>query len=266
MVKSFRIALSIVLASFVASCASGRNEPPATQSPGLVAFASEEGMVRLARSTARADFPALANQFEAQYNAAFCGPTTAAIVLNALSGRSDEAPRDGARFRPDDFNHVRAQSDLTLPRYTQDNVIDKSPKNRSQVLGEPVPINNKQVRDFGYQTRQLDALLKAHGIPTRLVIVNDAITDEQVRADLVQNLRRAGDYAIVNYRRRDVGQQGGGHISPVGAYDSESDSFLVLDVNPAAAGWVWMPTAILAKGMRTFDTIENRGYILVGPR
>jgi len=155
---------------------------------------------------------------------------------------------------------------LTLPRYTQDNVIDKGPKKRSQVLGAPVAINDKPVRDFGYQARQLDTLLKAHGIPTRLVIVDDAVTDEQIRAELVQNLRHSGDYAIVNYRRRDVGQQGGGHISPVGAYDRESDSFLVLDVNPAAAGWVWMPTATLAKGMRTFDTIENRGYILVGPR
>jgi hypothetical protein len=266
MMKSFRIVLSIFVAGFIASCVSGRYEPPATQSPGLVSFASEEGMVRLARSTARADFPALANQFEAQYNTVFCGPATAAIVLNALVGRSDETPRDRIRFRPDDFTHVRAQSDLTLPRYTQDNVIDKGPKKRSQVLGEPVLINNKQLPDFGYQVRQLDALFKAGGIPTRLVIVDDAITEEQIRADLLQNLKRAGDYVVVNYRRRDVGQQGGGHISPVGAYDSESDSFLVLDVNPAAAGWVWMPTAILVKGMRTFDTIENRGYILVGPR
>jgi hypothetical protein len=229
-------------------------------------FASEEGMVRLGRSTARADFPALANQFEAQYNAAFCGPATAAIVLNALAGRSDETPRDALRFRPDDFANVRAPSDLILPRYTQDNVIDQGPKKRSQVLGEPVLVNDKQVRDFGFQLRQLDALFKAGGIPTRLVIVDDAVTDERIRADMVRNLKGAGDYVVVNYRRGDVGQQGGGHISPVGAYDSESDSFLVLDVNPAAAGWVWMPTAILAKGMRTFDTTENRGYILVGPR
>jgi hypothetical protein len=43
----------------------------------------------------------------------------------------------------------------------------------------------------------------------------------------------------------------------LGAYDAESDSFLVLDVNPASAGWVWMPTATLVKGMRTFDTVEK---------
>lgn len=30
-----------------------------------------------------------------------------------------------------------------------------------------------------------------------------------------------------------------------------------------AAGWVWMPTATLVNGMRTFDTVENRGYVRV---
>lgn len=29
------------------------------------------------------------------------------------------------------------------------------------------------------------------------------------------------------------------------------------------ADWVWMPTKTLIKGMRTFDKIENRGYILI---
>jgi hypothetical protein len=55
------------------------------------------------------------------------------------------------------------------------------------------------------------------------------------------------------------------NVSPVGAYDAESDSFLVLDVNPANADWVWMPTKTLVNGKRTFDKIENRGYILVQP-
>jgi hypothetical protein len=83
---------------------------------------------------------------------------------------------------------------------------------------------------------------------------------------LVENLKRRGDYVVVTYRRQAVGQQGGGHISPLGAYDPESDSFLVLDVNPASAGWVWMSTSTLIRGMRTFDTVENRGYILIESR
>jgi hypothetical protein len=152
--------------------------------------------------------------------------------------------------------------DLSVPRYTQDNVIAKGPKTRSQLLGEPYNVDGKLVRDGGYQLRQFDALLRAHDLVTRLVVVDDAKSETDIRADFVENLKRAGDYVIVNYRREDVGQRSGAHISPLGAYDAESDSVLVLDVNPAAAGWVWMPIATLVKGMRTFDLIENRGYIL----
>jgi acyl dehydratase len=101
---------------------------------------------------------------------------------------------------------------------------------------------------------------------TRLVIVDDRKSEQAIRTDLVENLKRRGDYVVVNYWRQAVGQQGGGHISPLAAYDPESDSLLVLDVNPASAGWVWMPTSTLIKGMRTFDKVENRGYIHVESR
>jgi hypothetical protein len=145
-------------------------------------------------------------------------------------------------------------------------VIGPGEKTRAQVLGEPIVVNGKPLRDFGYQLRQFDQMLRANGLATRLVVVADGMPDEEIRSDLVQNLQRPGDYVIVNYRREAVGQRGGGHISPLGAYDAGSDSFLVLDVNPAAAGWVWMPAATLVKGMRSFDTVENRGYVLVAPR
>jgi hypothetical protein len=161
---------------------------------------------------------------------------------------------------------VRPDYDPVVPRYTQDNVIAKGDKTRAQVLGEPLTINGKPARDFGYQLRQFDQMLRANGLVTRLVVVDDHKPEAEVRADLIANLARADDYAIVNYRREAVGQRGGGHISPLGAYDAQSDSFLVLDVNPAAATWVWMPASTLIKGMRTFDTVENRGYVLVSPR
>jgi hypothetical protein len=142
----------------------------------------------------------------------------------------------------------------------------KGAKTRAQVFGEPMTINGKQIKDFGYQVRQLDELLRANGLATRLTIVDDGKTEQDIRADLVENLGRRGDYVIVAYLRTAVGQKGFGHISPLGAYDAETDSFLVLDVNPASAGWVWMPTPILVKGMRTFDVVENRGYILIEPQ
>ena len=156
--------------------------------------------------------------------------------------------------------------DPIVPRYTQDNVISAGEKTRTQILGEPLVVNGKQTRDPGYQLRQFDQMLRANGLATRLVVVVENLPDDAIRADLIQNLRKPDDYVIVNYRREAVGQRGGGHISPLGAYDVVTDSFLVLDVNPAAAGWVWMSASTLIKGMRTFDTVENRGYVLVSGR
>ena len=261
-----RLALALLLATAPVSAVFALDAPSATVVYELVPFSSDEGLARLARSTAKVDFPALANQFEPQSNATFCGPTSAAIVLNAVNERSASLPRDRSRLRAEDLQNIPGNFDPTNPRFTQDNVITKGQKTRAQVLGEPVTINGKQVGDFGYQVRQLDEMLRANGATTRLVIVDDAKREEDIRADLVGNLQRRGDYVIVSYRRDAVGQRGGGHISPLGAYDADSDSFLVLDVNPASAGWVWMSTRTLVKGMRTFDTVENRGYILIESR
>ena len=260
-----------VTATLLSGCATqgAATSPAATTSveaiapTALVPFASDEGLARLGRSGAKVDFAALANQFEAQYNGAFCGPTSAAIVLNTVKSRSADLTRDHTRLRKEDVQFMPAGADPIVPRFTQDSVIDRGPKTRAQVLGEPIIIASKQVRDFGYQLRQFDAMLRANGLVTTVVVVDDARSELAIRADLQGNLARGGDYVIVNYRREAVGQQGGGHISPLGAYDAASDSFLVLDVNPAAAGWVWMPAATLVRGMRTFDTVENRGYVLV---
>ena len=269
-IRSLLCAALFATASLLSACAThGAATSPATTSaeakasPALVPFASEEGLARLGRSGAKVDFAALANQFEAQYNGAFCGPTSAAIVLNTVNSRRADLQRDHTRLRKDDVQFMPAGADPIVPRFTQDSVIDSGPKTRAQVLGEPTTIGSKQVRDFGYQLRQFDAMLRANGLVTTVVVVDDARSEQALRADLADNLARGGDYVVVNYRREAVGQKGGGHISPLGAYDAGSDAFLVLDVNPAVAGWVWMPAATLVRGMRTFDTVENRGYVLV---
>jgi Phytochelatin synthase len=233
---------------------------------GLVPFSSDEGMARLARSDAKVNFPALANQFEAEYNQAFCGPASSAMVLNAMRSGAADLPRDTSRIRPDDLKYLPPGAEAATARYTQDIVIEKASKTRAQVLGEPVTINGRTVHDFGFQTRQLDEMLRANGLSTRLVIVDDAKPDAEVRADLVQSLRQRGHYVIVSFQRKALSEPGGGHISPLGAYDAASDSFLMLDVNPARVDWMWVPAAALIKSMRTFDTVENRGYVLIEPQ
>ena len=258
-----RLVLALILATVQFSGAFAEDASPASVVPELVSFSSDEGLARLARSTAKVDFPALANQFEAQSNPAFCGPTSAAIVLNAVRGRS---PRPAARSQSPARRGPSVRSEelrSNYPAVHPGQRHNKGQKTRAQVLGEPLTINGKQVTDYGYEVRQLDEMLRANGVITQLTIVDDNKVEQDIRADLVENLKRRGDYVIVAFLREAVGERGGPHISPLGAYDAESDSFLVLDVNPASADWVWMPTKTLIRGMRTFDKVENRGYILI---
>ncbi len=229
----------------------------------LIPFNSELGLARFINASAKVDFPALANQFEAQSNRAFCGPTTAAIILNTVYGRNQSLPRDTSRIKPEDSKNLNPGFDLTVPRFTQETVILKGRKTRAQVLGEPVLINGNLVRDGGYQLREFDEMLRANQLKTSLRIISDQTSINDIRQEFIKNLKMSGDYLVVNYRREDVGQKGGAHISPVGAYDEASDSILIMDVNPAAQGWVWMPLSVIFKGMNTFDKIENRGYVLI---
>ena len=132
-----RLAVAFFLAAGLLTAAYARDAAITVVSRGLVPFASDEGLARLSRSDARVNFPTLANQFEAEYNGAFCGPASAAIVLNAVRGRSPDLPRDKSRLRADDLKHLPAGVDPGLPRFTQDNVLDKGSKTRAQVFGEP---------------------------------------------------------------------------------------------------------------------------------
>jgi len=261
-----RIASALLVAGTLLPLAHAGDATAQIRIPAVTPFASAEGLDRLARATGRADFASLANQFEAQVTVAFCGPTTAAIVLNALDPQGVGAPRDRSRLIPADALFLPKDLELTVRRHTQESVIAMGKKTRAQVFGEPSMINGKVLRDGGYQLRQLAELLQAHKIGTRLVIADDQKTEAEIRKDLIDNLNRAGDFVIVNYLRRAVGQTGGGHISPLGAYDAASDSVLILDVNPSHHPWVWMPLATLIQGMQTRDAVENRGYILVQSR
>jgi hypothetical protein len=234
--------------------------------PGLVTFSAPESIKRLERSRHKVDFFHLANQFESQGNKAFCGPTSSVIVLNALRIGND------AVARPQDPSLVTAEDRKLLPpgfdplfhRYTQNNFFDdkvREVKTRAEVFGQPR--GEGATSDAGIQLRQLAGMLAAQGLDVKLRVLDDSLKDATLRDELKQNLRTEGDYVIVNYFRPVLGQKGGGHISPLAAYDQPSDSFLVMDVNATDQRWVWVKAPALFASMRTLDVKENRGYLLV---
>jgi len=233
----------------------------------LVPFASPESEARLARSTAKVDFFRLVNHFESQQNLGYCGPTSATIVLNTLraDNKTITKPRDPALFPAEYAKTLPPGLDPVFARYTQSTFFDAqttSVKTRDQFFGRQ-PTRPGEKPSPGLELRELGDILAAHGLAVTVRVADDKLADDTIRRELVTNLKTPDDYVVVNYLRGALGQKGGGHISPLGAYDEASDSFLVLDVNPNGHTWVWAPAPLLFKAMRTPDAHENRGYVLL---
>jgi hypothetical protein len=240
--------------------------PAATDATALVPFASPESMTRLSRATAKVDFFRLANHFESQQNLGYCGPASSTIVLNALRAddKSVAKPRDPGLFPAEYRKNLPPGLDPVFARYTQSTFFDDATvgvKPRDQFFGKPKAPGEKP--SPGLELRELAGILAAHGLATELRVADDKLDDATLRRELVANLSTPDDYVLVNYFRPTLGQTGGGHISPLGAYDKTSDSFLVLDVNPNGHTWVWVPASLMLAAMRTADVHENRGYVLV---
>jgi hypothetical protein len=73
-------------------------------------------------------------------------------------------------------------------------------------------------------------------------------------------------FVLVNYQRKALGQEIGGHISPLAAYDEKADRFLILDVARYKHQPVWVRASDLFDAMNTPDAANDnktRGYVLI---
>lgn len=241
-----------------------QNPAPAAEKVILLSWNSDESAARLTRSKHKADFFVLANNFVSQENGAFCGPASAAIILNSFRlGKKQGLPVDKSSITEEETAYLSKDYNPYFEKYTQRNIFKEGAKSKDEILGKPIEINGEMKRDGGIQLRQLATLLSAHGLDVKLRIAGNDANDDAIKSEIVANLSSPDDYVLVNFSRKALGQEGGGHISPIGAYDDESDSFLLMDVNPNKASWVWVKSKNLIAAMKTLDTVENRGYLLV---
>ena len=232
----------------------------AQKSADAVLWDSKEGLKRLGESSARADFASLASQFQSQTDGMSCGPVTGAIILNALRVRKGGAP--WTHFPSMYKKHLPALFDPRVRRYTPESFMSKKVwkvKTPARLYGEPF----KGKKDFGLQLRQLHGMFTLHGVQSELRVMDKELSNPRALHELISNLKRKGDYAAVNYSRKALQQKGPGHISPLGAYHKGSHSFLIMDVNSSKYDWIWVSGRSLMQSMRTFDTVENRGYLLI---
>jgi len=103
----------------------------------------------------------------------------------------------------------------------------------------------------------LGDMLEAHEAAVTVRPASNAtLTD--FRASLRANASNAEDFLIVNYDRQVVGQEGGGHISPVAAYSAEEDKLLLLDTAEYKYPPHWVPVTLMFEAMDTVDSESDR--------
>lgn len=205
----------------------------------LIAFNSAEGEQLLLESKARKDYWNLSMQFVTQNNQAYCGVASIIMVLNALSISAPVA----LEYSP---YHV----------FTQDNFFNN--EQTKKVLSPEV------VSRQGMTLEQLGQLLESYPVKVEVYHASESSL-EKFRSSVVANLKQPDNFVLVNYLRKSMGQEKGGHISPIAAYNEQTDRFLILDVSRYKYPPIWVKTADLWRAIATKDSVsgETRGFVFV---
>lgn len=209
----------------------GRLPVPESQ----IALDTPEGQALLRGAEAAADYGPLSVHFVTQETGTYCGPASLAMVLNA-SGIARPALGNGEPFA----------------LFDQRNVFSPA----ARAVKDP-----KAVRKDGLTLAQLGAVLEAHGAETQIVRAAE-MTPPAFRDAAIRALDAEGEFVLVNYLRAAIGQESGGHISPLAAYDADTDMFLVLDVARYKYPPVWISTADLHAAMNTAAGPHSRGFLI----
>lgn len=228
--------LNLVFRQFVATKNTSGKQLPLPSN--LISLVSPEGQELLIQSKSKEDYWYLSSQFVTQKTQSFCGVATMVMVLNALSIPAPVADE----YYP---FHV----------FTQDNFFNS--KARSVIAPEIVSLR-------GIALEELKPLLESY--PVKVQVYHSTDTNiEQFRKIVSENLKQPNNFVIVNYLRKAINQESGGHISALAAYNEKADRFLILDVSRYKYPPVWVKTKDLWKAMATKISVsqKTRGFVLV---
>ena len=205
--------------------------------PNLIALDSQEGKRLLFESEASTAYFPLTEQFVTQQNQAFCGVASLVMVLNALRMPAPASEELAPFAAFDQQNVFNQKTEAAVPRAL--------------------------VEEQGMTLDQFGALAHASGLKAEVHHASDSNLDT-FRKEAAAQLGTPGRYVVVNFLRSVIGQEKYGHISPLAAYDKETDRFLLLDVSRYKYPPVWVSATDLFAAMNTPDRVNgnrSRGYV-----
>ena len=204
-------------------------------------FDSAKGQAILNSKSTLSDLPIYTRYMQNQQNLAFCGVASSVIVLNSLG------------IKGPDFGNPKWK---LYPFFTQDNVFTTA--------FEKI-IKREEVRKKGMTLAQLSKTLSANGADTAHKHGSEPNFHAEFEKSLLESLGKKNVYILVNYHRKTLGQDGGGHISPIAAFNPEFKKVLILDVASYRYPPVWVDIQKLTKAMKTNDSTSGkmRGFVVI---
>lgn len=198
---------------------------------------SAEGKSRLQTSQAKEPFWKLIRFYESQPNLKYCGVATAVVALNTLSVEAPPSKNLG-KFRM-----------FTQEEFFTETVSAVMTKDEVEARGLSLEELSSVLRTFPIKVRTFEAL---------------SLTHEEMRPLMTSALNNPKQLLLVLYSRRTLDQEGGGHWSPIAAYDEHSDSFLVMDVARFKYPPVWVEASTLMNAMQTVNDFgRSRGFLIL---
>ncbi|KAL3766503.1 hypothetical protein ACHAW5_001172 [Stephanodiscus triporus] len=264
-----------ILGAAASSSSSSSSGSPAPPTPHILYHATQTAFGLLydpARSAYSLDYFLInSGGFDAQMNQAYCAVASVSTLLNSLkyskrfregddlSGWSFDLPID-ARYDPYPY---ATQEDVLAGDCVWDNVVERGD---GSGIGGPRggDVDGIFRPPYGLSLEQAGKLLDCHTSSEWVVTVQNVdperIALPRVRYDLKAALIDPDARVMVNYDRKGLGQAGGGHFSPLGAYHVATDSFLVLDVAKYKYPPVWVGADTLFGAMATVDRCGTYDY------
>jgi hypothetical protein len=232
---------TLLSAAFLIAAAAPASAENAAKPEAPIYFLTPDSDAWLA-SAEKQDFLPLMSRFVSEYQATYCGIASSVMALNTLGITPPTAPQ----WYPYDY-------------WDQENIFSR------EVLEKVKPISG--VDAGGITLAQLETLLDLSGAKAEKTFASDTDVDAFRKAARVA-LADPNAILIVNFGRAEFGQaglDGGGHISPVAAYNEKADRFLILDVARYKYLPSWATASQLYAAINTPDSSsgKTRGYVIV---
>jgi hypothetical protein len=198
----------------------------------VIYFDTENSAALFDGADVKSHFWSLCRYFVSETFMTYCGIASGVTVLNSLGVPSPDAPQ------------IYPYKIFMQENFFTDEVLQ---------IRRP-----HDVEKNGSTLDQLASMLSVFEVKVD-VYHADSLTVDQSRTMLIETLRSPHKRVIIDFNRKDLGQKGSGHFSPLAAYHSGEDRFLLMDVARYKLPPCWVQADLLYKALTDVDSVSQKG-------